>query len=109
MTFFPMHFLGLAGMPRRIPDYPDIYASWNYVSSVGSLISVVGVFVFFFLILHMVYRYDLVYQTKFGYVFQLNNLIKKDKFDVDHIYTYLYPKFNFFNNRRIKKKSSMQS
>jgi heme/copper-type cytochrome/quinol oxidase subunit 1 len=58
MTFFPMHFLGLAGMPRRIPDYPDVYASWNYVSSVGSLISVVGVFVFFFLIIHMVYRYD---------------------------------------------------
>lgn len=104
MTFFPMHFLGLAGMPRRIPDYPDIYASWNYVSSVGSLISVVGVFVFFFLILHMVYRYDLVYKTKFGYVFQLNNLIKRDKFDVDHVYTYLYPKFNFFNNRRIKRK-----
>ena len=104
MTFFPMHFLGLAGMPRRIPDYPDVYASWNYVSSVGSLISVVGVFVFFFLILHMVYKYDLVYKTKFGYVFQLNNLIKRDKFDVDHVYTYLYPKFNFFNNRRIKRK-----
>jgi len=52
----------------------------------------------------MVYRYDLVYKTKFGYVFQLNNLIKRDKFDVDHVYTYLYPKFNFFNNRRIKKK-----
>ena len=102
MTFFPMHFLGLAGMPRRIPDYPDIYASWNYVSSVGSLISVVGVFVFFFLILHMIYKYDLVYQTKFGYVFQLNKLIKQDKFDIDQVYTYLYPKFNFFNNRRLK-------
>ena len=107
MTFFPMHFLGLAGMPRRIPDYPDVYASWNYVSSVGSLISVVGVFVFFFLIIHMIYGYDLVYKTKFGYVFQLNNLIKRDKFDVDHVYTYLYPKFNFFNNRRIKNKSSL--
>jgi heme/copper-type cytochrome/quinol oxidase subunit 1 len=106
MTFFPMHFLGLAGMPRRIPDYPDIYANWNYISSVGSLISVVGVFVFFFLIIHMIYKYDLVYKTKFGYIFQLNNIIKRDKFSVDYVYTYLYPKFNFFNNRRIKKKIS---
>jgi heme/copper-type cytochrome/quinol oxidase subunit 1 len=50
LTFFPMHFLGLAGMPRRIPDYPDIYWAWNYVSSLGSLVSVVGVFVFFYLL-----------------------------------------------------------
>jgi len=107
MTFFPMHFLGLAGMPRRIPDYPDIYASWNYVSSVGSLISVVGVFVFFFLILHMIYKYDFVYQTKYGYVFQLNNLVKKGIFDAGNIYAYLYPKFNFFNNRRVQKKNNI--
>ncbi len=48
ITFFPMHFVGLAGMPRRIPDYPDAYAGWNMVSTYGSYISSVGVLIFLF-------------------------------------------------------------
>jgi len=48
IIFFPQHFLGLAGMPRRIADYPDAFAGWNHVSSYGSYISAVGVFVFLF-------------------------------------------------------------
>jgi len=52
LTFFPMHFLGLAGMPRRIPDYPDAFAGWNMVASYGSYISFASTLFFVVIVFH---------------------------------------------------------
>ena len=51
VLFAPQHFLGAAGMPRRIPDYPDAFAGWNMVSSWGSYITAVGVLFFLFIVI----------------------------------------------------------
>jgi len=59
LTFFPMHFLGLAGMPRRIPDFPSAYSYFNYVASFGSLISLFGVVFFHYVIYSALYQPNL--------------------------------------------------
>ena len=52
LAFFPQHFLGLSGMPRRYPDYPAAFAGWNFVSSIGAYIGGVAFLVF----LYVLYR-----------------------------------------------------
>jgi heme/copper-type cytochrome/quinol oxidase subunit 1 len=60
LTFFPMHFLGLAGQPRRIPDYPDAYAYWNGIASLGSMISFVSSVFFMYIIYDMFAKKEII-------------------------------------------------
>jgi len=57
LIFFPQHFLGLQGMPRRYVDYPDGFAYWNKVSSIGYAVTLVGVAVFLFMLLEAAVRH----------------------------------------------------
>jgi cytochrome c oxidase subunit 1 len=56
LLFFPMHFLGLAGMPRRIPDYPDAYSHWNLICSIGGFLSGIGSLFFLFIVAYTFWR-----------------------------------------------------
>jgi cytochrome c oxidase subunit I len=75
LTFFPMHFLGLAGMPRRIPDYPTAYAYFNWVASCGSILSFIGVIFFHYIIYSAMYKVD-IHTPIFTYITNIIRIIK---------------------------------
>nr|YP_011010317.1 cytochrome c oxidase subunit 1 [Metrocoris vietnamensis]YP_011010408.1 cytochrome c oxidase subunit 1 [Metrocoris stranguloides]WPW46932.1 cytochrome c oxidase subunit 1 [Metrocoris vietnamensis]WPW47023.1 cytochrome c oxidase subunit 1 [Metrocoris stranguloides] len=70
-TFFPQHFLGLSGMPRRYSDYPDMYMSWNIVSSIGSTISILGTMMFIFIMWE-----SMIAKRKIMFILNLNSSIE---------------------------------
>jgi len=71
LTFFPQHFLGLAGIPRRYSDYPDAYTSWNIISSIGSTISFIRILFFIYIIWERI-----IYHRKALYSIQLNSFVE---------------------------------
>ena len=66
LVFFPQHFSGVAGMPRRYVDYPDAFAGWNFVSSIGSYISALGLVVFFIVIIQAFMRKEKAADNPWG-------------------------------------------
>nr|QGZ08703.1 cytochrome c oxidase subunit 1 [Saprochaete ingens] len=82
LTFMPLHFLGMQGMPRRMPNYPDAYLGWNYMASFGSMVSLVSLMLFFY----MVYN-QLVYGLENKNTVAVANLYEPDFMESNLMFT----------------------
>jgi cytochrome c oxidase subunit 1 len=102
VTFFPLHFLGLAGMPRRITDFPDYYEGWNQVSSFGSTISLIATLVFFYVIFDM-FVYGKV-SSKYPYSVNILTLFKLSE-TLENIFSKLVKNDFFLIRVKLVKKT----
>jgi len=103
LTFFPMHAMGLAGLPRRIPDYPDIYATWNFISSLGSFISAFGLFIWFIVVWNLFKKKEICPRNPWQFTpsfyfsdYKLNS-IKRSKFYEDILKHSSVMQYLYFN------------
>jgi len=64
LTFFPIHFLGFQGMPRRYRDYPDIFYFWNKVSSIGRIIRVISILIFYIILFSSLFLRNHIFHTQ---------------------------------------------
>jgi len=101
LTFFPMHFLGLMGMPRRIPDYPDAFFFWNYISSLGSIISFIS-FLFFFYVLYRNFTTPKLYRRQIW-----EHTSKKNAKTIEWLLT-SPPKYHTFKSLPLFKSTTLQ-
>ena len=79
ITFFPQHFLGLRGIPRRYSDYPDCYTKWNVISSIGSMVSFVAVLYFMVIVWEaLVSQRSVVWSTHQSTALEWDNILPRD-------------------------------
>jgi heme/copper-type cytochrome/quinol oxidase subunit 1 len=109
LTFFPMHILGLSGMPRRIPDYPDLYSGLNMFCSIGSAVSFLGVLIWFFLVWDAFYNKQKCPRNPWAlypnYIDFLCRLVKTSKLlskNSQHEFTLAYNRNNAFDHKMVR-------
>ena len=90
VTFLPMHFLGMNGMPRRIPDYPDAFAGFNAICSFGAVLSIISLLFFGYVI------YDQLINGLANKIYSTNSLLKDPDF---------FESNNTFNSNEVKSES----
>jgi cytochrome c oxidase subunit 1 len=103
LTFFPIHYLGLAGMPRRYSDYPDFYSTWNVLARIGSVISVVSVLFIVFILWEALVSHRPVL---FGKFFSSSLETAHTCPPIVHRYNSSPLIFNHYKNKLTKLKSS---
>lgn len=108
LTFGPLHFLGLNGQPRRISDYPDCYSDWNYIASIGSMVSLVSAFLFIYIVYKQFADKIILTETNalfFPEYYNFRNKIIKIKSEQFEFNLSIPPKFHTFNELPITNTS----